>query len=61
MNTTTNYAKGDKATHPTMGLVRIVALADHEDGYQVARVVDARLVSNRGGIWARTSDLVAAR
>lgn len=56
MNT---IAKGSKANHPIMGLVRIVAITEHEDGYTVARVVDARMVSNRGGTWTKASDLTA--
>lgn len=55
----TQMTKGTKAMHPTMGLVRVVAITEHEDGYTVARVVDARMVSNRGGIWCKVADLSA--
>jgi len=62
MDTTTSpITKGTTATHPTQGTVRVVAIQDHPDGYQVARVVDARMVSNRGGIWVSLADLEAQR
>lgn len=55
--TETRFNKGDKAIHPTMGEVRVLAVQQHEDGYQVARVQDARIPSNRGGVWTATRDL----
>lgn len=53
----TEITKGTKANHPRHGLVRVVAVRQHDEGFMVARVVDACMVSDRGGIWVRLTDL----